>query len=99
MHFHPADICCVLLSGGAPLRIFPRLRAEGFLCEQAHAFEARVYAESPERNFMPGVGTIQRWRTPPGSVTFTHLGDVRVDSGVQEGDQVLQHDTIHINLT
>jgi hypothetical protein len=54
---------------------------------QAHAFEARLYAESPERNFMPGVGTIQRWRTPLGAVAFSHEGSVRVDSGVQEGDQ------------
>jgi 3-methylcrotonyl-CoA carboxylase alpha subunit len=55
---------------------------------QGHAFEARLYAESPERSFMPGVGTMQRWRVPPGAVAFCHTGDVRVDSGVQEGDQV-----------
>lgn len=67
---------------------------------QAHAFEARLYAESPERNFMPGVGTLQRWRTPPEAVTFSHLGDVRVDSGVQEGDQVLlPHNTVNLVLT
>jgi hypothetical protein len=55
---------------------------------QGHAFEARVYAESPTKSFMPSPGTIASWRVPPGSVAFTHAGDVRVDSGVQQGDQV-----------
>ncbi|EIE19193.1 biotin carboxylase [Coccomyxa subellipsoidea C-169] len=56
-----------------------------------HAFEARVYAESPERGFMPGTGTLQRWRIPHGAVSFSHIGDVRVDSGVRKGDQVGVH--------
>ena len=56
---------------------------------QGHAFEARVYAESPAKGFMPSPGTIASWRAPPGSVAFSHAGDVRVDSGVQQGDQVL----------
>ena len=29
-----------------------------------HAIEARVYAENPQKNFMP-VGRIKTWRTPP----------------------------------
>ena len=56
---------------------------------QGHAFEARVYSENPARGFMPSPGTIASWRVPPGSVAFTHAGDVRVDSGVQQGDQVI----------
>ena len=56
---------------------------------QGHAFEARVYAESPAKGFMPSPGTIASWRAPAGSVAFSHTGDVRVDSGVQQGDQVL----------
>ena len=56
---------------------------------QGHAFEARVYAESPAKGFMPSPGTIASWRAPLGSVAFSHMGDVRVDSGVQQGDQVL----------
>lgn len=55
---------------------------------QGHAFEARLYAESPARGFMPGIGTLQRWRVPSGAVAFTRDGDVRVDSAVREGDQV-----------
>ncbi|CAK0783426.1 hypothetical protein CVIRNUC_006625 [Coccomyxa viridis] len=60
----------------------PQLRLQG------HAFEARVYAESPAKGFMPSPGTIASWRVPTGSVAFSHKGDVRVDSGVQQGDQV-----------
>ena len=29
-----------------------------------HAIEARVYAENPQKNFMPSVGRIRTWRTP-----------------------------------
>ena len=47
-----------------------------------------MYAESPERGFMPGTGTLQSWRIPHGAVSFSHIGDVRVDSGVRKGDQV-----------
>ena len=50
-----------------------------------------MYAENPSKGFMPSPGSVARWRVPPGSVAFTHHGDVRVDSGVQQGDQVLMH--------
>src|SRR5712672_1964960 len=29
-----------------------------------HAIEARVYAENPQKNFMPSVGRIKTWHTP-----------------------------------
>ena len=64
------------------------LRSADLLWLQGHAFEARVYAENPTKGFMPSPGTIASWRVPPGSVAFTHAGEVRVDSGVQQGDQV-----------
>jgi biotin carboxylase len=64
------------------------LRSADPLWVQGHAFEARVYAENPAKGFMPSPGTIASWRVPPGSVVFTHAGEVRVDSGVQQGDQV-----------
>ena len=47
-----------------------------------------MYAENPSKGFMPSPGSIASWRIPPGAVAFTHHGDVRVDSGVQQGDQV-----------
>lgn len=53
-----------------------------------HAFEARLYAECPEKGFLPSPGTVRRWRVPTGATEFNNYGDVRVDSGVQEGDEV-----------
>ena len=47
-----------------------------------HAFEARIYAEDPSRDFLPGTGKILHMATPPES------GDVRVDTGVRAGDVV-----------
>src|SRR3954463_16433051 len=47
-----------------------------------HAIEARVYAENPQKNFMPSVGRIKTWRTPP-------EGDgLRIDAGYRSGDAV-----------
>jgi 3-methylcrotonyl-CoA carboxylase alpha subunit len=47
-----------------------------------HAIEARVYAENPQKNFMPSVGRIKTWRTPP-------EGDgLRIDAGYRSGDSV-----------
>ncbi|WP_458761056.1 acetyl/propionyl/methylcrotonyl-CoA carboxylase subunit alpha [Afipia sp. TerB] len=47
-----------------------------------HAIEARVYAENPDRNFMPSVGRIKTWRTPP------EADGLRIDAGYREGDTV-----------
>ncbi|HEX5036069.1 MAG TPA: biotin/lipoyl-containing protein, partial [bacterium] len=40
--------------------------------------EARIYAEDPENNFLPSIGTIKRLREPRGE-------GVRVDTGIYEG--------------
>ena len=50
-----------------------------------HAIEARIYAENPDKNFMPSVGTIRTWRMPEAS------GGVRIDAGYREGDVVSPH--------
>ncbi|HRO01716.1 acetyl/propionyl/methylcrotonyl-CoA carboxylase subunit alpha [Nitrobacter sp.] len=47
-----------------------------------HAIEARVYAEDPNRNFMPSAGRIRTWRTPP------EVEGLRIDAGYREGDAV-----------
>lgn len=44
-----------------------------------HAIEARIYAEDPEREFLPSTGTIVALEIP---------ATVRVDSGVEAGDDV-----------
>ena len=52
---------------------------------RGHAVEARLYAEDPERGFLPSTGRLSRLRFP----TPTH--DVRIDAGVEEGDEVTVH--------
>lgn len=49
---------------------------------KGHAFEARIYAEDPNNDFLPVTGTLTRLATPDESQF------VRVDSGVIEGDEI-----------
>ena len=41
-----------------------------------HAFEARIYAEEPKNNFLPGAGPLLHLTTPKPS------SDVRVETGI-----------------
>jgi len=43
-----------------------------------HAIELRIYAEDPNNNFLPDIGTLKTYRTPSGP-------GIRVDSGFEEG--------------
>jgi 3-methylcrotonyl-CoA carboxylase alpha subunit len=54
---------------------------------RGHALEARVYAENPERGFLPSIGTLSHLRFPP-HVEFVGSAPVRVDSGVRQGDAI-----------
>ncbi|MBC6404745.1 MAG: acetyl/propionyl/methylcrotonyl-CoA carboxylase subunit alpha [Rhodospirillales bacterium] len=59
--------------------------AQDRLAIAGHAFEARIYAEDPARDFLPAVGLLERLRFPraePG---------IRIDSGVTEGDRITPH--------
>ncbi|HEX4113928.1 MAG TPA: acetyl/propionyl/methylcrotonyl-CoA carboxylase subunit alpha [Stellaceae bacterium] len=47
-----------------------------------HAVEARLYAEDPERDFLPQTGTLVLLRAPPATP------DLRIETGVREGDTV-----------
>ncbi|MEM7359631.1 MAG: acetyl/propionyl/methylcrotonyl-CoA carboxylase subunit alpha [Pseudomonadota bacterium] len=47
-----------------------------------HAFEARIYAEDPDNDFLPATGTLQHL-VPP-----AENAHVRVDTGVVQGDEV-----------
>lgn len=50
-----------------------------------HAFEARIYAEDPARDFLPATGRLQELRTP------AENDHVRIDSGVRSGDEIGIH--------
>ncbi len=52
---------------------------------KGHAIEARIYAEDPVRDFLPTAGCVEHLRQPPANA------HVRIDSGVQEGDEVGMH--------
>lgn len=47
-----------------------------------HALEARVYAEEPEKGFLPAIGKIHYLSYP------SQNAHVRVDSGIVEGDEI-----------
>ena len=59
--------------------------AQDDLSITGHAVEARVYAEDPERGFLPGTGVLAHLATPEESA---HL---RIDRGVRGGDTVTPH--------
>ncbi|WEK18394.1 MAG: acetyl-CoA carboxylase biotin carboxylase subunit [Candidatus Pedobacter colombiensis] len=48
---------------------------------KGHAIELRVYAEDPENNFLPDIGTLQTYKTPKGN-------GVRVDDGFEQGMEI-----------
>ncbi|WP_019172214.1 acetyl/propionyl/methylcrotonyl-CoA carboxylase subunit alpha [Pseudaminobacter salicylatoxidans] len=50
-----------------------------------HAFEARIYAEDPQRDFLPAIGTLHHLSFP----TETPAGSsMRVETGVRQGDAI-----------
>ncbi len=64
----------IAVAEGRPL---PQTQDE--LCMEGHAVEARLYAEDTAHSFLPATGVLQRLELSP---------MVRVDTGVQQGDQV-----------
>ena len=50
-----------------------------------HAFEARIYAEDPLNDFLPATGRLDYLSTPAESA------EVRVDTGVIQGDEISVH--------
>ena len=54
--------------------------AQEDLAINGHAIEARLYAEDPQRNFLPSPGTVEVWRPAEDLARF--------DSGVETGSEV-----------
>ena len=68
------------VAAGEPL---PKRQDELALC--GHAIEARIYAEDPDRGFLPSTGTLVHLRAPANGPS------VRVDTGVCAGDGISPH--------
>ena len=68
------------VAGGDPLPL-----QQDDLSISGHALEVRIYAEDPDNDFLPATGTLVR-HLPP-----VETGSVRVDTGVQTGDEISVH--------
>ncbi|MDR5899871.1 acetyl/propionyl/methylcrotonyl-CoA carboxylase subunit alpha [Halomonas vilamensis] len=55
-----------------------------------HSFEARLYAEDPEQDFLPATGTLERFALDLAGAGLAS-DQVRLDSGVESGDVVSMH--------
>ena len=61
---------------------------------QGHAIEARIYAENPDKGFLPSIGTLRHLQAPAAVAFSIHAADgtgrapVRIDSGVRQGDAI-----------
>jgi 3-methylcrotonyl-CoA carboxylase alpha subunit len=65
------------VASGEPLPL-----AQEQITMHGHAIEARLYAEDPQRNFLPATGRLHRLHAPEVAP------DLRVDTGVRQGDAV-----------
>ena len=54
---------------------------------EGHAVEVRLYAEHP-RTFLPQSGRLERLHLPSNSLLHGPGGGIRVDAGVEEGDEI-----------
>ncbi|MGM0914506.1 MAG: acetyl/propionyl/methylcrotonyl-CoA carboxylase subunit alpha [Pseudomonadota bacterium] len=64
--------------------------AQDELTITGHSFEARLYAEDPEQDFLPATGTLTRFALDLEGAGLD-ANKVRLDSGVESGDVVSMH--------
>ena len=65
------------VASGEPLPL-----AQNQLVLTGHAIEARIYAEDPDKGFLPSTGRLSHLRPPAASA------HARVDTGVEQGDEI-----------
>ncbi|MBL8491832.1 MAG: acetyl/propionyl/methylcrotonyl-CoA carboxylase subunit alpha, partial [Rhodocyclaceae bacterium] len=68
------------VAAGEPLPL-----AQEQLSIRGHAVEARIYAEDPDKGFLPSTGRLLHLAPPEESL------HVRVDTGVEQGDEITPH--------
>ncbi|MBT0963286.1 acetyl/propionyl/methylcrotonyl-CoA carboxylase subunit alpha [Denitromonas iodatirespirans] len=68
------------VASGEPLPL-----AQEQLQIRGHALEARIYAEDPDKGFLPSTGALLHLSPPAENL------HVRVDTGVEEGDEISPH--------
>ena len=56
--------------------------AQAQMAINGHAIEVRIYAEDPDKDFLPAIGHIRQLRLPP------QTARVRIDSGIVAGDEI-----------
>jgi 3-methylcrotonyl-CoA carboxylase alpha subunit len=69
----------IRIAAGEPLPLDPTT-----LAVRGHAIELRIYAEDPEKGFLPAPGKVAELRPPTGP-------GIRWDAGVEAGDEVSVH--------
>jgi 3-methylcrotonyl-CoA carboxylase alpha subunit len=69
----------IRIAAGEPLEL-----AQEQISPRGHAIEMRLYAEDPQQNFLPSTGIVATFVPPTGP-------GVRVDSGIQSGDEITQY--------
>ncbi|RMZ91226.1 hypothetical protein DV736_g1528, partial [Chaetothyriales sp. CBS 134916] len=74
----------ILVAEGKPVPMSQE-QVEEQIKKRGHAIEARIYAENPDKGFIPDSGLLQHVKLPKESA------DVRVDSGFVQGDEVSSH--------
>ncbi|WP_439651432.1 acetyl/propionyl/methylcrotonyl-CoA carboxylase subunit alpha [Photobacterium atrarenae] len=77
----------ILVAEGKPLPL-----QQNEIVHQGHAIEVRIYAEDPTQDFLPSSGVLTYLHEPEQSdPSVSGNVQIRVDSGVRQGDSVTSH--------
>ncbi|MCF8373850.1 MAG: acetyl-CoA carboxylase biotin carboxylase subunit [Bacteroidales bacterium] len=66
----------IIIAAGNPMRF-----KQSDIKQKGHAIECRIYAEDPERNFMPSPGTMNAYHEPSGN-------GIRIDTGIAKATTI-----------